>query len=80
MDGVERRGVRWAWIALIAVCALFAVVLTNIRQGACYDSSDPALSYCESGPMIDVAGVWVVWALWLGLAIFGAVRMLRPRQ
>lgn len=71
---------RWGWIALIVVCGVCAVLLTGLTQGACYDSSDPTLSYCESGPVIGVAGVWVVWTLWLGLAILGAVQMLWPRR
>jgi hypothetical protein len=66
-------------VALILVSGLLAVLLTGVTRGACYDSSDPALSYCESGPVIGVAGVWIVWTLWLGLAVLGAVRMLRRR-
>lgn len=59
---------------------MLAVLLTGITQGACYDSSDPALSHCESGPMIGVAGVWAVWTAWAGLVILGAVQMLRSRS
>ena len=71
------RAPRWPWILLAVVLGAVVFVLTGLSQGACYDSVDPALSRCESGPLIGVAGVWIVWVLYAASVIFCFRRALR---
>lgn len=71
---------RWAWGALALTAAAVVFLATNLTQGACYDSgTDPAASYCTSGPVVGVAGVGVLWALWAILAAYCVHRILRRR-
>ncbi|MBO3662167.1 hypothetical protein [Microbacterium stercoris] len=72
-------GKRWGWIVLALVAGLLVLLLTGLHHGVCNDSSDPALSSCESGPVLGVAGTWLAWiayALFLG---FCAWRVARRR-
>ncbi|MBF0815805.1 hypothetical protein E4U02_05220 [Microbacterium paludicola] len=67
---------RWRWILFALVVGLVVLVLTGTSYGACYDSPDPALSRCESGPLLGVAGVWVAWGLYGVFAVFCLRRAL----
>lgn len=76
------NGVRWSLILLAAALGIVLLALTAITQGACYDSSDPAASYCVSGPMIPAVAAPYVWIGYAGLAAFlvhRAVRRGTPR-
>lgn len=72
---------RWAWGALALVSAAVVFFIANFTQGACYDSgADPAASYCTSGPIVGVAGAWVLWAVWVLLAVYFLRRIIRRRK
>ena len=70
---------RWAWIVLAAIAGIAVLFVTGFTQGACYDSSDPAKSYCESGPIVGVAGVWIAWIAYGVFATFCVVKTVRAR-
>lgn len=69
----------WAASALVGAVVVFGI--TSVTYGECFDSgTDPDASYCTSGPMVGVGGVWVLWILWGLLAAFCIYRIVsRPR-
>lgn len=72
------RGVLWA--ALVLITAAAVVLITTSSQGACYDSgTDADASYCTSGPVVGVAGVWILWSVWAILVAYTGYRVLRRR-
>ncbi|MBO0979100.1 hypothetical protein [Microbacterium sp. SD291] len=80
MSGSEprsRHAAPWVWMLLITVTGIAVLAVTNVTVGACVDSIHPAESYCESGPMIGVAGVWIAWVAWLVFTAFGIWRLSR---
>ncbi len=69
-DSKDRRARRvngW-WIVLVIALGLLAFALTGITQGVCYDSSDPAASYCTSGPVVPAVTVPYFWGGYVLLA------------
>ena len=69
---------RWAWALFVVLSAGVVFVVTNITQGACYDSAtDDDASFCTSGPIVTVPGVWVLWGLWALFAIYCLLRVTR---
>jgi len=63
---------------LAAVIGVVLFVLTALTQGACYDSPDPAASYCTSDSIIPSSAARFVWIAFLGLAVYLVYRAVRP--
>ncbi|MGI9822083.1 hypothetical protein [Agromyces sp. Marseille-Q5079] len=77
------RGVaahRWRWVGLAALVGVVVFFVTSITQGVCFDSADPAKSYCESGPAIGVAGTWVAWIAYVAFAAYCIAKAVRVRK
>ncbi|MDQ1128329.1 hypothetical protein [Microbacterium sp. SORGH_AS_0888] len=83
----ETKRIRWWWIVLVGIgigigigIGVVGVVLfaaTGVTQGACYDSSDPAASYCTTGtliPSVAVPYLWGAYVLLVGFLIYLAIR------
>lgn len=64
-------------LILVSGIAVFAV--SGITMGICVDAVRPAETYCESRPMIGVAGVWIAWTGWGRLTAFSIWRLSRWR-
>lgn len=82
MSESERRSrlvAPWAWMLLIAVTGIAVFAVTSVTVGVCADSVHPWRSYCESGPMIGAAGVWIAWIGWATLTGFCLWRLSRWR-
>lgn len=69
---------RWRWVVLATAIGVLLFAATAITQGACYDSSDPAASYCTSGTLLPAAVAPFAWAGYLVLAAFLVHRAARP--
>lgn len=75
----DAKRIRWWWIVLAAVIGVLLFAATGITQGACYDSSDPAASYCTSGTMIPATAVPYAWGAYILLAGFLIYLAIRSR-
>ena len=69
----------WVWMVSILISFLAVAVVTSFNAGICLDSVHPGKSYCESGPLIGVAGVWIAWSAWVVFAAFCTWRLSRWR-
>lgn len=83
-DSAGRRAnrARWPLIVFAAALGIVLFAMTAIAQGACYDSPDPAASYCTYGSPIPAAIAPYVWVGYAGLAAFLVYRAVRrgPRR
>jgi hypothetical protein len=75
----DAKRVRWSWIVLAAALGALLSALTSITQGACYDSIDPAASYCSFDTIIPAAAAPYVWIAYSVLATVLVYRAIRPR-
>jgi len=53
-------------------------MLMQLQSGSCRDSSDPALSVCESGPVLGATGTVIAWVVWALFAVWCLTRVARP--
>lgn len=78
-DHSRLRG--WVWVVFAVLTAPVVLLIANMTQGACYDSAtDPAASYCTSGPILTVPGVWIIWGLWTLFAASCVYRVIRATR
>lgn len=76
----DAQRVQWRWIVLAAAIGVLLFATTAITQGTCYDSSDPAASYCTSGMTVSAATAPFLWGGYVLLAGFLGHLAVRRRS
>lgn len=77
---MSSRGPRpaWGWLLVAGLTGAALWALTQLQSGVCLDSPDPALSSCESGPVLGVGGTAAAGIAWALFAWWCVQRALRP--
>jgi hypothetical protein len=76
----RRFSARWPWVVAVPLVIATNVVLVGMQSGGCIDySAEPgAESTCSSGPILGIAGTWVLGIVSVFAVAYCLRRIVRP--